>query len=190
VPWLLYTLSVERVLAGEMATRELTFRCIGGSLGQGRVLQMAGAPVIELEDSLVFLHNTGSTCDVAGFDHGMFWIRKNADGQARLVNREGWALGGFGTDDVMVSAERVLSARQKAAAAANQDTLATLPANHGGGSESARRSQPPAAPLEPLLEEFAAFAAAHVPRPRRIVSVNGVADTPDLGTSRAPGGAP
>jgi hypothetical protein len=188
VPWTLYTMSVDSMLVGE-ADSELIFRCIGGPLPQDRLLQMVGAPVIELGESLVFLHRPGGICDVSGFENGMFWVRQNAAGEARLVNHEGFAIAGFDADGEIVSDEVVLSARQLAAAAGSvpsQDQEAPIGAN-GAAIDN---SLPPAAELQPILDELSAFAATYVTRPKRIVSVNGVADVPALAPGLVSGGKP
>jgi len=176
VPWTIYTIAVEMMLAGEFKDKEFSFRCVGGRVGdQG--LSLVSAPQLALGDSVVVFYTEGDrTCQVAGLEHGVFWRRSNAAGEQRLVNFEGRAIASIGAEGPVFSGEKIVSSApntpEQVAAAHSEPTPAE--------EEERAASLPPPAAAATLLDELVAFSATHVTRPRTVVSTNDLSGAPRM----------
>ena len=179
VPWTIYTVSVQAMLAGEFSGKEFRFRCIGGQIGN-EGLSLAGAPRLTVGDSLVLFYAEGNRlCQIAGLEHGVFWRRKSATGNERLVNFEGRAIAGLGIDGPIFSGEKIVSAF-----AGSLEGPESLP---GAPSDASKNSNglPPSAEASTILDELVSFAATHVTRPRAIVSTTDLTGVPQIRSARS-----
>jgi len=178
VPWTIYNLAVEKVLAGKVAETSLSFRCVGGTVGE-RTLVLSGTPRLAVGDSIVtFLHQDG-LCQVSGLEYGVFWKRTDAAGIERLVDYRGRVLAAMGGDNIVLSGEVVDSGRVE-----NVPETHTTNADHEDPDVEAGRA--PAATADAILGEIEAFSKAYLTKPEALRSTVDLKGIPTLDQSKAP----
>jgi hypothetical protein len=178
VPWTIYYLAVDKVLAGQVADNMLGFRCVGGT-AKDRALVLTGAPRIAVGDSIVaFLHQDG-LCQVSGLEYGVFWKRRGADGIERLVDFRGRALAAMGGDNIVLSSEIIPSEKRD-----NVPETHTTNADHE--DEEVLATRPPAAPVDAILSEMAAFSKAYLTTPDALRPTVDLTGVPSFQQDRAP----
>jgi hypothetical protein len=179
VPWTIYTLAVDGVLAGEFAGSEFSFRVIGGENPDGSTLVIVGTPQFAVGDSIVMLYDPAGACQVAGYEFGAFWRRTNEAGESRLVNYLGQAIASFAESGPLLSDEVIStkgSLAQPAIAAINDATKALATTG----------VRPPAARADIALDQLQAFAFRYVVQATRVTSTSDLTNLPDLSPGPAP----
>lgn len=172
VPWTIYSLEVQRVLAGQVSDSILGIRCIGGRNKDGNAMIMFGAPRLRVGDTIIAFLQQGSLCQVSGLEYGVFWKRTDSAGVERLVDFRGRVLAAMGGDDIMLSAEAIAPEKSD-----NAPELNAL--NAEGEHLPASDSMPPPAAADDLIAELEAFSAAYVLRPDTLVSVVDLTEAPE-----------
>lgn len=78
LPHAFVTYEVREVLAGQVASRRLTLRFIGGPDGRGRFLRLSHVPMFDVghEDVLLVRGNGRSACPLVGCEDGRFRIHE------------------------------------------------------------------------------------------------------------------
>lgn len=179
VPWTIYMLSVDKVLAGTVLEKVVGFRCIGGTNGDRRLV-LSGTPRLAVGDSIVaFLHQDGE-CQLSGLEYGVFWKRKDAAGVERITDSRGRVLGAIGGDNPILSAEIISPERSP-----------DIPETHASSADpededSALLAPPPPAPAATILAELEAFSRAYVTKSAVLRTVVDLTGIPTFEQTRAP----
>lgn len=157
--WSLYTFSVERVLAGEIAEKSTSLRCLGGT-ADGRAMRTDGMPLLSQgERVLVFADvDESPLCQFAGWELGVFRFRTVA-GEDVLTDSTGDAVVSLGADNPTLA--------RVALDALPASGQITAPSTAVSGTPDPNRGAPATkAPVDAqaVIEEFGNFVSAHAIR--------------------------